>query len=224
MGLVDDFPLSSPLDVARFFVYVSSYKNKGKTVNFKNIQAKTFYTKANKIFDKFFDEFTKRKLDMKKYIYFFINSLGKTRKDVPQDFLSCATLSRYVEDLKIEEQYEKIFKYFMKSVENIAHDCLENDYDDAGQYLSSLIFNNKLGEQYISGKISQYYLATIKNIGKLISSMDSINRDELKTITERSEKLCNDTQNAFLYLKSQKINPITITNKAIQKIKQKKEK
>lgn len=217
--------LSNPLMVAKYFVYLEKSLKKGQDgINFKNIQAKKFYKDNQKVFDKFFLLSEKYGINAKRYVSFFVETLKKKKKDVKNDFLCMNTLNQYSDYVQIQAQYEKIYNNVLKSVRNIVDDCLDMGLNDARVYLKKLISENRLAEQVVSGRISQYYLVTIKNIDKLISGMDSLSKVELKNIVERKTKLRSDTQNAFLNMKSQQMSPIKLTNqelnsKIIQKIK-----
>ena len=73
-------------------------------------------------------------------------------------------------------------------------------------------FENKLAEKYISGKISQYYLAGIKNLPQIVRKMDEISRNTLSEVVSQQDKLVSDMQDAFTHFKMSRISIISYTN------------
>lgn len=216
MGEESIIKITCSRDVARYFLFLKRERNLNfGEIKFKNISAKSLYFKNKDIFDRFFEIAVKYKIDIKSYLSFYVLKLNKAESSIPFDFLNVNTLNLYCENKKISEQYEKIYGYFNKSVDNIVNVCKEKNYQNVKEYLKRLILDNKLGELVISGKISIYYLATIPNIRQLIMKMDQINRDELKIILDRKDELNKSVQDAFLHMKSQYVNPISYANERL---------
>lgn len=216
MGEESIIKITCSRDVARYFLFLKRERNLNfGEIKFKNISAKSLYFKNKDIFDRFFEIAVKYKIDIKSYLSFYVLKLNKAESSIPFDFLNVNTLNLYCENKKISEQYEKIYSYFNKSVDNIVNVCKEKNYQNVKEYLKRLILDNKLGELVISGKISIYYLATIPNIRQLIMKMDQINRDELKIILDRKDELNKSVQDAFLHMKSQYVNPISYANERL---------
>ena len=208
-------------DVARYFLFLKREKdlNFGKLL-FKNITAKRLYNDHKKIFDKFFDIATEYGIDIKNYITFFVIELSKTEKAIDSEFLNINTINFYCENLKIKDQYDKIYKYFLKSANNVASECIKLGLTDSREYIKRLILTNRLAAEYLSGKISRYYLAAINNIDKLISKTNSISKDEFADFLMKRDKLLRDIQDVFNVLKSKNVNSIQFTNDLIkQKLK-----
>ena len=210
--------LASPQDVARFFVYMEKLKtSKGRpSVRYKNISAKTVYAKNKTVFDKLFDVSGKYRIDMKRYIGFFVFELGKTREDLLQEFLSKETLSKYSMCLKIIANQRKIYGFLMKSAMNIARECEALGLDDCRKYIKRLVEENMLGEKLLSGEISQYYLASIRNIDKLVGKMrGGPERDELDRLVARKDKLALDAKTAFENSTKENFKPLALANKLL---------
>jgi hypothetical protein len=210
--------INSPQDVPRYFVFLKKEKNLNfGSIKFKNISAKTIYNSNYDIFAKFYKIAKKYNINIKGYINFYIFKLKKNENSIKDDFLNINTINQYCEYLKISERYEKIYKYFLKSANNIVDVCVENNYRDVREYLKRLILKNKLAEKIISGEISIYYLASIPNIKSLIKQMDDCNKNELQSLIDNYDKLNKDIQDAFMFVKSNYVKPIDFTNKLLFK-------
>lgn len=210
--------INSPQDVARYFVFLKKEKNLNfGSIKFKNISAKAIYNSNYDIFAKFYKIAKKYNINIKGYINFYIFKLKKNENSIKDDFLNINTINQYCEYLKISERYEKIYKYFLKSANNIVDVCVENNYRDVREYLKRLILKNKLAEKIISGEISIYYLASIPNIKSLIKQMDDCNKNELQSLIDNYDKLNKDIQDAFMFIKSNYVKPIDFTNKLLFK-------
>lgn len=208
------FKIDSPINVARFFEYSCKKKtaNKGLKISIVNIQGKTIYRKNTAVFNKLFDISNKYLFSLTPYITFCVNELNILD---PQQLISKNTLYKYTTKIKVIEEANQIYKYFLKSVDNVVKECIELNFSTAREYFGYLIKNNKLGEKYVTGKISVYYLSSIHNIEKLIAKMDSLNQDTLKIVSDRRDKFNADLQNAFLLLKSQKVNTLQYTDEQL---------
>lgn len=209
-----DFNITTPLDAARFFEYTykQMHATTGLSVSIVNIKGKKVFNKYKTTFEKLFDIFSKYKLDLERYIRFCIKH---ERIHQPDSLLSKSLFKKFSDDLQLRYESEKIYNYFLKSVENIVQDCIDMNFSTSREYFGYLIRNNKLGEKYLTGKISVYYLSSIHNIDKLINKMDNINRDTLNIVKQRYDKFNTDLQNAFLLLKSKKVNTLQYTDEQL---------
>ena len=210
--------IKSGRDVARYFLFLEREKDLNfGNVLFKNISAKRLYSDHSKIFEKFFNVSEKYKIDRKKYISFFTLHLHKTEKSIDSEFLNVNTLNQYCDYLKINQQYNKIYKYFNRSIKNIVNECKELGISDVRQYIKLLVVKNKLAEKFISGIISQYFIASIGNIDKLVGKMNEMNQLTLKKVLDRREKLSKDLQDAFFHFKQKQVNVIEYANQQLEK-------
>lgn len=219
--------IDSPETLAKYFVYIeSSTKSNVAKVKWVNISGKGFYSKHKKIFDKFFEFSDKYSLDLKAYVKFTVNVLKCTRGNFESIFKDANTLNSFYERAIVQENNFKIYGYFQKSVKNIVKDCLAKGYTDVRDYLLELAETDKLAAKCFSGEISRYYLASLKDFKKLYDKLGQISKDELQIVLDCQDKYATDVQNAFLFVKSVKINPVQYTNKtlalAINKIQNEK--
>lgn len=203
-------------DVARYLIYFSKLNSSaiGKEINIVNIPGTTLYRKHKDVCDKSLLLQTKYNIDLIRYIKFFISKFRLTDANVER-LLETQNIVWYANDIQINAKHERVYSYVLKSVDNIVDDCIKRNYSSTKEYLKYLIENNKLAEKYLSGEISQYYLAGIKNIRKLVRKMDTINQDSLHEVVEQQDKLLSDMQDAFMYLKNTRISIISFTNEKL---------
>ena len=204
-------------DVARYLIYFSKLNNKqvNYNVNIVNISGTTLYRKHRHICDKALILQEKYGIDLIQYVKFFLSKY-KLNDDNIERLLDSQNIVWYASDIQIKAKHEKVYRYVLKSVDNIVSDCIKNGYTSTKEYLKYLIENNKLASNYLSGKISQYYIAGIKNIGKLVRKMDSVSKDTLNPIVEQQAVLLSDMRDAFVYLKNMPISVISFTDKKLQ--------
>lgn len=199
----------------KFFELEKRYLRCPFSIN--SMRVATFYKKNKKIFDDLYNLSIEKNLDVIGYISFFIKTLNKHDYDIKSDLLSNKYIEAFHSQLKLYEYYIKIYKYFNKSANNIVDGCIKNNFPSIKHYLRHLITNNLLVYEYVSGRISIYYLCCIHNFDKIIPTMDKISKDEFNILLTRFDKYNSDIQEAFLYLKSQKVNPIKYTENILQK-------
>lgn len=208
------------LMLARLFTYfIYQKKAKDYAVNFVNVSGKTTYYKSKKVFDVLSKICEKYSIDGKDYIRFCVYEEGINFYNVSK-LLDIVNFQRYAEKKKINEQYQKIYSYFIKSANYIVDECLEKKYDSCKEFLKRQILHNTLAEKVLSGKISIYYLASIKNIKDIVSKMDQMSRDTFETLVERTDKLNSDLQDAFMHITYKKVNPIKFTDDLLYKRQQ----
>lgn len=204
-------------DIAKYLIYFSKLKNprlNHEAIKLVNISGIACYRKHKKNLDRLYLAYEKYGFDIVKYLKFFVSRFNFTDENISK-IVNAQYLLWYAENEKAIARNKKIYSYVMKSVDNIVEECVENGYSDTKEYLKNLIKTNKLGEKYLSGKISQYYLAGIKNIRKIISTMDEMNQDTLSDIVKNKEKIESDLQDAFTMLKSSRISIISFTNEQL---------
>jgi len=208
--------IESGKDVARYLVYFSKLNDPSVTreVNLVNISGTTLYKKHKSVCDKALVLQDKHGVDLVRYLKFFLSKFRLTDVNVER-LLEIQNLIWYANDVQIKAKHERVYNYVLKSVDNIVKDCIENDYVTTKDYLKHLIEDNKLGAKYLSGEISQYYIAGIKNIGKLVRKMDRVNQDTLQEVVKQQDKLLSDMQDAFVYLKNTRISIISLTNEKL---------
>ena len=206
-----------PLMLARLYTYFN-YQKKAKdyAVNFVNVSGKTTYSKWRKSFDLLSKITEKYGIDGKDYLRYLVYDQGLNFYNA-SEILNINNIRSYAEHMKIIEQYGKIHSYFLKSANYIVDECLRKKYDSCKEFLKRQILHNTLAEKMLSGKISIYYLASIKNIKDIVSKMDPISRDTFSTLVERADKLNSDVQDAFMKITSQKVNPIKFTDELLFK-------
>lgn len=217
--------VDSGYKVACIFKYYAQFKNdKIKCpLGLRQIQAKTFYREYKKIFDKAYQLFSKYNINITNYIIFFINIEHKTRFQLQTEFLTSQMINKYIDYISSREKYQKIYNHFTKTINNLAQFAIDNDFLTTKDVLRYLIQSKKLAHYYIAGIISKYYLAAIPSMKQIILKLDTISKDELIDIYNKFEIYNSDITSAYLTFKSQKVNPIKLTDLAIFDLKHKKD-
>lgn len=208
-------------NAAKIFKFYSQFKNPNLQfrLSFKRIQAKGFFQENKNEFIKLVFIFNKYKLDLTKYIRFFIEVLNKRENDIKTDLVSNVCILKYVDWLKLIDKQDKIYNWFMKSANNIAVECVKLGYFTTKDFIRYLIANKKLSEYFVSGKISIYYFAAIPNFKKIIPKLDVFSKAEFQKLYSRFEMYNADITAAFMKKTNYKVNPIKITDELIFKLR-----
>ena len=209
------FEIKTPEDLAKFFVYTETKNRTGRNVALKNVSGKSLYSANKQAFDAVFKFSTKFSVDMKAYVRHFVLGLGKSKFDVKNFFADPSTMASYAMALDSEKTKLKIFKYIQTTIKKLTETCIERGYKDVRLYFAELVKSGKLAAYYASGEISQYYLALVKNVEKLVEKLDPISRAEFSEFLSMKDKLAGDAQSAWLFVKSSKLSPISAVNSAI---------
>ena len=208
------FPIKNGRDIARYLIYFSKTKDSSKEINIVNISGVTLYRRHRDMFDRLFRIQEKYDFDLVRYCKFFVSRFNFTDENIkkisdPQYILW------YAEMLKTNAKYQRIYSYVEKSVDNIVEDCVKLHYSSVKEYLRHLIVENLLGQKFLSGQISRYYLAGIKNLKQIVRKMDNLNRDTLREVVESQESLLSELQDAFLYIRRNRVSIISYTDEKL---------
>lgn len=161
-------------------------------------------------------------MDIQKYIYFYIRVLNKGEQDLKNDFLNISTIFKYIDWLKFIEKQDSIYNKFIKSVNNIAKECLQLGFYSTKDFIKYIIQTKKISSYLLSGKISQYYFAAIPNFNRLIPKLDHFARADFNYIFENFEMYNAQIIQAYERKTNKKVNPIKITDEQIFKLKNSK--
>jgi hypothetical protein len=117
--------------------------------------------------------------------------------------------------LKVEKQYKKIYLNFLKTANYIADICLSNNITPK-EYIKKIIQEKRIGFEYMSGKLSTHFLASIKGIKNIFKFLDNNTKLEMSIIYDATEKLNGDIQEAFMKYKSHRVSPLKFTEQIIK--------
>ena len=187
------------------FAYKKTYSKKGVL---------SFYSKHEDMFNKAAELFRKHNVDAQAYAKWLVFKNGINESNI-DNFMSKLMLSRYAEHLEIKQKRAKIYKQFIQTVDNIVEDCLNNGFNTVADYFIWLIDSKKLSAYYVSGKLSDYYLASIPTFKKIINKLDDFQKVDFKELYDRFESYNIAATEAILQEKNIKINPIKFTNDKI---------
>lgn len=193
-------------------------------VPYSRISAKELYMSHRKYFDKFAELAEKYEIDTHQYVKFFINDLVKFERDIDSDFISRQTIERFICHISAIEKRRQVYDWFMKSVNNLARYCVENEYPTAKEGFSRLIRKRLIGPWYICGKISRYFLCSLPGFKKLAVRLDEMTKLDMQDIVSKFDIYSTDINEAFLYIRNRKVNPFSLTDEVISEIKSKQPK
>ena len=207
------FSIKCGQDIAKYLVYFAKLKNHRvtKEINIVNISGTTLYRKHKRALDKLYKVQEKYQIDLVRYIKFFLEKYNYTDDNIDK-IAEVRNLMWYAEELSIRSKHDKVYGYVLKSVKNAVDDCIKLGFQSTRSYLRYLIENNMLAEKYLSGELSQYYIAGIRNLKKIVWKMDRMNQETLKEIVDNQDKIISDTQDAFVSLKNIRISIIKFTD------------
>ena len=216
---IDEIVSNATLDgmfLAKLFKYYCHMHNiKAKRhIPFKLINGKQLYNKNKELFDKFAIIVNKNHFDVKRFFQYCVVN-GIKEDNIKYCISSPTMLDKYKEHIKQVRLHKKIYKWIIKTVRNIAIECVQKEIYTTKEYLKMLIDNNLIGQYVVSGNISLYYLAAIPNFKNIISKLDYFSKQELHNLIECFDIYHSNANKAFLQEKNIKFNPIDYTDFAI---------
>ena len=205
---------NDPETMVRVIKYYSQEFVKGKkNTPFKLIRCKGEYVKNKKKYDQLFNLCEKYKIKTLDYIKFSILMNGTKTVDT---MLSVQSFLQYANYKKRKSRYAKIYKYYMKSANNVVDMCIKNGYTDTIDCLRHLIQENRLGYEYLSGRLSKYYLASIQNFKKIYEKLDRQSKEELCIIHDVADELNKYVQDTFKEFRNMHVHTISFTDKLLK--------
>lgn len=210
---------SCGLHVAKLFIYYRMLQNPHRInpVPLKLISGKTIYKKYKKLFDEFAQKATNNKFDVNEYIKWCVINRGVNESCLSSCLSSTVLLFEFCKHMQKKQKYNKIYKWFMKSVKNIIDECIKTQTYTTKDFLRELIRTNKIGPYVAAGKISIYYFAAIPSFSKVIDHLDIFSKQELHLLKEHFNVYHSEINEAFLAKRHKMANPIELTDLGILK-------
>lgn len=181
----------------------------------ERITAKGIYDSHKKVFDRLAEIFNENNVSPLEYLKFFAVEWSGSEDKLDCELLDTKTVMAFESFKQSNAKKKQIYSWFMKSVDNIASECVQNGWFTTKDFMRHLINEKKLASWYASGKISKYYLAAIPNFWKIVPKLDHFSKLELKQVAERYDIYNTEVNEAFLKLKNFKVNPIALTDAII---------
>ena len=138
-------------------------KNLKFKLSLERITAKRIYFEHQKVFDQLAKIFSENNMSPLEYIRFFAIEWCGSEDKLDGELLDPKTINAFEQFQQANAKKKKIYHWFMKSVDNIAKECVQNGWFTTKDFMRHLINEKKLAGWYASGKISKYYLAAIPN-------------------------------------------------------------
>ena len=211
-----------PRDLAALFKYYRQFANRTLRCRQKlrNIQAAGEYARGKKALDRLNEVLVKYGIDRERYVRYCATELGC---ESAGDMANVRYIKMYADHLTRVAQYGAIVHNFRRSASNLADMCIAHGTTPAEE-MARIISENRLAYEYVSGRLSKYFIASISNFRKIYEKLDPLNRDELRILYDVSGELCEDAKRAFLLREKKTVTPLRLTDETIrEKLKQQKQ-
>lgn len=190
-------------------------KNLKFKLRLERVTAKGIYASHKDVFDRLAKVFNDNNVSPIEYLKFFAVEWCGSEDKLDTELLDPKVIQAFETFKKATAKKHQIYSWFMKSVDNIANECVERGWFTTKDFIRHLINEKKLAGWYVSGKISKYYLAAIPNFWKIVPKLDYFSKIELQQVADRYDMYHSEVNEAFLKLKKFKINPIALTDAII---------
>ena len=204
--------------VARLFKFFSQFNNSliVKPQRLKDISPKTTYRKFKKTFDKLSFIFDKYHINP---YGFMEHSLKYAKFYSPSPLLNVSVFVEYANHLERIKRFHQIYRYYKKSVDNIAKACVESGKSPR-EFIRDMIIKNRVAYEYVSGRISKYFLVSLQNFTDIYNHLDEMNKKELGIIYSAAGELSAALNDALLFETGEIAKPISSVETAVEKLKQ----
>ena len=205
-----------PIDLVRLFKYYRQFEDKTRKfrVPFGKVRASRDYAKRKGKMDRLFKVLGKYLIDAERYVSFCARTLGCQD---PSDMARVDYISKYADHLRRTEQYRNIVHNFRRSARNLAKMCIEHKTTPQEE-MSRIAREGRLGYEYVSGRLSKYFIASIGNFGKIYERLDPISKDELRILYNVADELNQDVQRAFLMYEKRQVAPMRLAAETIRQL------
>ena len=183
------------------------------------IPVRSLYLKNKEQFDKFADIANKNNFDVDSYMRYCVKC-GIKESNVSVCLSSTVMIDKFFLHMKVVNKRKKIYKWFLKSAKNIAKQCIDEGYDSTKDYLVDLIRSGKIANYVSAGTISLYFFAAIPKFDKVIKELDMFSKQALYLLDEHFDVYHSEINKAFLQAKNVKVNPISFTDRLIDKMRE----
>lgn len=130
--------------LARCINFYKQFKNEllENYIDLKNAPYKMLYRRYAGIFCKTASILVKYKIDIEKYAKYFVEMKYVNDKSLKDFLMNATTFKDFIEYEQINAKYKKIYRWYIKSVKNIAVDAYMLGYFTAKDYLNYIISSN----------------------------------------------------------------------------------
>lgn len=198
--------------------YYHLFKRQGRNVRraqvYKNVHSKK--PKYWAAFEKLAIVCEQYNIDYQRYITYVFDNNGSTYLQ-PSELLNIKWFRLYADHLKLIEQYQHVYDSFMKAANYIADECIKNHYSTTAEYIKHLILTDQLASYFLGGRITKYWLASIKQLPLLVSKLNGMSRDTLTKVVRNQLQYNNEIQEAFVKFTSKRVRPFIFTDRLIEK-------
>lgn len=185
----------------------------------RKLVSRSLYEDNSELFDLLVSFNSKYGLDVNDYVWYYSKFIRRPDAAVSvEDLVDISSIRRYLEWRSIMGSYDKVLTYFDKSVENVANLCIStNPITTPGDYVNSLIKQDILGDFVISGRISLYYLAGIRDFGTTLKTLkQTVSNQTIGYFVENFDIYESYIKSAFIEFRGTRCDSFLITEKKIQ--------
>ena len=202
--------------LAKLFKYLAQRNNPYVRYRekFDDISFKSYYRTHKDAIDRLYSILAKYRIDAPTFLRF---TLKHTRIYTPELMLRPGLFLEYAKRKEERNRLEKIYSYFQKSVDNVAKTCVERDIT-AKEFVKELIVKNRLAYEFISGRMSKYFIASIQNFKKIYELLDEMNKSELRIIYNAADELNAMLQDACLMKTGSTARPMASVESRIKQL------
>lgn len=203
--------------LAKLFKYLAQWNNPYVRYRekFDDISFKRYYRTHKDAIDRLYSVLAKYQINALAFLKF---ALKQTKIYTPELILRPGIFLEYARRKEERNRFEKIYSYFQKSVDNVAKTCIERDIT-AKEFVKELIVENRLAYEFMSGRISKYFIASIQNFKEIYKLLDEMNKSELRIIYNAADELNAMLQDACLMKTGSVVKPMAAVETRIKQLK-----
>ena len=200
-------------ELAHMFRFLSQGNNPyvRRKAKFEDVKYRSFYSAHKADFDKLHFILAKYNVDRDEFLRFALN---RTNVYTPGLLLNANLFKEFANHRAGEARYADIYRNYMKSVGNVAKMCVDGNMTPRN-LLSSVFHENRMAYEYVSGRISKYYIASIQNFREIYPELDSLNRDELRIIYDAADELRTMADEAMVKMAGRHAKPVSDAEAAV---------
>lgn len=202
--------------LAKLFKYLAQWNNPYVRYRekFDDISFKSYYRTHKDAIDRLYSVLAKYRIDAPTFLRF---ALKQTTIYTPELVLRPGLFLEYARRKEERNRFEKIYSYFRKSVDNVAKTCLERDMT-AKEFVRELIVKNRLAYEFVSGRVSKYFIASMQNFKQIYRLLDEMNKSELRIIYNAADELNAMLQDACLMKTGSTVKPMAAVESRIKQL------
>jgi hypothetical protein len=152
---------------------------------YSSVRYESFLTKHSKTFTRLTFVVLKYGVDPESFVRHALSEFGAR---TPEQAATAECFRSYASAVYRNAKYDDIYDKYSRTVESLARMCLELGIGPK-ELVADMVLKNRLAYEYISGRVSKYFLAAISNFEAVYDRLDKMNKDELSIICNALDEL-----------------------------------